>query len=111
MFGMLSLNLLGNTQVKLVSATILLMAAVGSQAALAQSPLRRQPNAHEKQTLSEQIAADGLNCPVVGTVDNAGEDARGKMIRIHCTSFSGAAKWDIRGIAAPRAPALRFESW
>lgn len=87
------------------------MAAVGSQAALAQSPLRRQPNAHEKQKLSEQIAADGLNCPVVGTVDNAGEDGRGKMIRIHCTSFSGAAKWDIRGIAVPHAPTLRFESW
>lgn len=107
---MLSLKLLGNTQIKMVTATILLIAA-GSEAAVAQSPLRRQPNAHEKQTLSEQIAADGLNCPVVGTIDNAGEDARGKMIRIHCTSFSGAAKWDIRGIAAPQTPALRFESW
>jgi hypothetical protein len=108
---MLSLRFLENTQLQIVSAGILLMAAAGSQAALAQSPLRRQPNAHEKHTLSEQIAADGLNCPVVGTVDNAGEDARGKMIRIHCTSFSGAAKWDIRGIAAPHASTLRFEGW
>ncbi|MGN6115549.1 MAG: hypothetical protein ACTHN2_08535 [Nitrobacter sp.] len=108
---MLSLKLLGNTQVKLVSAVVFLIAAVGLEPALAQSPLRRQPNAHEKQKLSEQIAADGLNCPVVGTVDNAGEDARGKMIRIHCASFSGAAKWDIRGIAVPHTPTLRFESW
>lgn len=111
MFGMLSLKLLGNTQIKLASATILLVAVAGSDSAVAQSPLRRQPNAHEKQKLSEQIAADGLNCPVVGTVDNAGEDARGKMIRIHCASFSGAAKWDIRGIAIPHTPTLRFESW
>ena len=90
---------------------ILVIAAVGSAPAVADNPLRRQPNAHEKQKLSEQIAADGLNCPVVGTIDNAGEDARGKMIRIHCSSFSGAAKWDIRGIAGPQAPGLRFESW
>ena len=108
---MLSLKFLGNTQIGLVSATILLIAAAGSESAAAQTPLRRQPNAHEKQKLSEQIAADGLNCPVVGAVDNAGEDARGKMIRIHCASFSGAAKWDIRGIAVPHAPTLHFESW
>ena len=84
---------------------------IGAAPAVAESPLRRQPNAHEKQKLSEQIAADGLNCPVVGTLDNAGEDARGKMIRIHCKSLSGSATWDVRGIAVPHAAALHFESW
>ena len=58
---MLSLKLLGNTQVKLVSAVVFLIAAVGLEPALAQSPLPRPPNAHGKQKLSEQIAADGLN--------------------------------------------------
>jgi hypothetical protein len=48
---------------------------------------------------------------VLGTIDNAGEDKRGKMIRIHCASLNGSATWDVRGIAAPNAAALRFESW
>lgn len=85
--------------------------SLGASAADAQAPLRRQPNAREKQTLINQIAAAGLNCPVLGVVDNAGEDARGKMIRIHCASLSGDARWDVRGIAAPHSTGLRFESW
>jgi len=108
---MLSLKFLENTQAKTVSAALFLVAVIGVAQAVAESPLRRQPNAHEKQKLSEQIAADGLNCPVVGTLDNAGEDARGKMIRIHCKSLSGSATWDVRGIAVPHAAALHFESW
>jgi hypothetical protein len=80
-------------------------------AAAAQSPLHRQPGQKEKQTLAEQIASDGLNCPVVGVVDDAGKDDRGTMIRIHCSSLNGAASWDVRGIAAKDAAGLRFESW
>jgi hypothetical protein len=78
--------------------------------ASAQSPLHRQPGQKEKQKLAEQIASDGLNCPVVGVVDDAGKDDRGTMIRIHCLSLKGAANWDVRGIAAKDA-GLRFESW
>jgi hypothetical protein len=80
-------------------------------AAAAQSPLHRQPGQKEKQKLAEQIASDGLNCPVVGRVDDAGKDDRGTMIRIHCSSLAGAASWDVRGIAAKDAAGLRFESW
>jgi hypothetical protein len=80
-------------------------------AAAAQSPLHRQPGQKEKQKLAEQIASDGLNCPVVGVVDDAGKDDRGTMIRIHCSSLNGAASWDVRGIAAKDAAGLRFESW
>ena len=108
---MLSLKLQANTRTRTVASALMMTAVIGSATAFAQSPLHRQPNAHEKQKLIEKIAEDGLNCPVLGTVDNAGEDARGKMIRIHCASFGGAAKWDIRGIAVPHAPTLRFESW
>ncbi|MBS0530732.1 MAG: hypothetical protein JSS22_15290 [Proteobacteria bacterium] len=109
---MLSLNLHANAQIGWVAAGVVVTVIAGSIAtAAAQSPLQRQPNAREKQKLFEQIAADGLNCPVLGTIDNAGEDARGKMIRIHCKSLSGSATWDIRGIAAPHAAELRFESW
>jgi len=80
-------------------------------AAAAQSPLHRQPGQKEKQKLADQIASDGLNCPVVGVVDDAGKDDRGTMIRIHCSSLNGAASWDVRGIAARDAAGLRFESW
>jgi hypothetical protein len=80
-------------------------------AAAAQSPLHRQPGQKEKQKLAEQIASDGLNCPVVGVVDDAGKDDRGTMIRIHCWSLNGAAGWDVRGIAAKDAAGLRFEAW
>jgi len=80
-------------------------------AAAAQSPLHTQPNKKEKQKLSEQIAAEGLNCPVVDVVDNAGKDERGTMIRIHCRSLNGTARWDVRGIAAKDAVGLRFEAW
>jgi hypothetical protein len=79
--------------------------------AAAQSPLHRQPGHKEKQKLTEQIASDGLNCPVVGVVDDAGKDDRGTMIRIHCLSLNGAASWDVRGIAAKDAAGLRFEAW
>jgi hypothetical protein len=80
-------------------------------AAAAQSPLHRQPGQKEKQKLSEQIASDGLNCPVVGLVEDAGKDERGTMIRIHCTSLSGTASWDVRGIASRETTGLRFEAW
>jgi hypothetical protein len=108
---MLSLKLQANTRMRTVASALMMTAVIGSATAFAQSPLHRQPNAHEKQKLIEKIAEDGLNCPVLGTVDNAGEDARGKMIRIHCKSLSGSVTWDIRGIAAPHAAALHFESW
>ena len=80
-------------------------------AAAAQTPLRTQPNQKEKQKLIGQIAAEGLNCPVVDVVDNAGKDERGTMIRIHCRSVNGSASWDVRGIAARGAAELRFEAW
>lgn len=80
-------------------------------AAAAQSPLQRQPNQREKQKLAEQIASDGLNCPMVGVIDDAGKDDRGTMIRIHCRSLNGSASWDIRGIVAEGAAELRFEAW
>jgi hypothetical protein len=83
----------------------------GLAAAAAQSPFHTQPNQKEKQKLSEQIAADGLNCPLVGRVDDAGKDERGTMIRIHCRSLNGSATWDVRGIAAKGAADLRFEAW
>lgn len=108
---MLSLKLQTNAQIRMAASAVALTVLIGSASAFAQSPLRRQPNHSEKQKLIEQIASDGLNCPVLGTIDNAGEDARGKMIRLHCASLNGSATWDIRGIAAPDAAALRFESW
>ena len=80
-------------------------------AAAAQSPLKTQPNQKEKQKLAGQIAAEGLNCPVVGGVDDAGKDERGTMIRIRCRSLHGSASWDIRGIAAKGTAELRFEAW
>jgi len=80
-------------------------------AAAAQSPLHHQPGQKEKQKLAAQIASDGLNCPVVGVVDDAGKDDRGTMIRIHCLSLNGAASWDVRGIATKDAAGLRFEAW
>lgn len=79
--------------------------------AAAQSPLQRQPNQREKQKLAEQIASDGLNCPRVGVIDDAGKDDRGTMIRIHCRSLNGSASWEVRGIAARGAAELRFEAW
>lgn len=94
-----------------IAPAILLGLACRVDIADAQSALRVQPNRAEKAKLVEQIAADGLNCPVVGVVENAEEDKRGKMIRVHCTSLNGSASWDIRGIAAPNAPELRFEAW
>ena len=83
----------------------------GLTGANAQSPLHTQPNNTEKQKLAEQIAEEGLNCPVVGVVDDAGKDDRGTMIRIHCHSLSGSASWEVRGIAAKGADGLRFEAW
>jgi len=81
-------------------------------AAAAQSALRTQPSQREKQKLAAQIASEGLNCPVVGVVDDAGKDERGTMIRIRCRSLNGSASWDVRGIAAARdAAGLRFEAW
>lgn len=77
----------------------------------AQSPLHTQPSQKEKQKLAEQIAAEGLNCPRVGVVDDAGKDDRGTMIRIHCRSLNGSASWEVRGIAAKGAAGLRFEAW
>jgi len=77
----------------------------------AQAPLKTQPNQKEKQKLAGQIASEGLNCPVVGMVDDAGKDERGTMIRIHCRSVNGSASWDVRGIAARGAAELRFEAW
>ena len=80
-------------------------------AASAQSTLRTQPGQKEKQKLAAQIASEGLNCPVVGVVEDAGKDDRGTMIRIHCRSLNGSASWDVRGIAAKGAADLRFEGW
>lgn len=96
--------------IRICSIAVVLL-SLGATAADAQAPLRRQPNAREKQKLINQIAAAGLNCPLLDVIDNAGEDSRGKMIRIHCVSLSGAAHWDVRGIAAPHSTDLRFESW
>lgn len=79
--------------------------------AVAQAPLQRQPGQKERQKLAAQIASEGLNCPVVGTIDDAGKDDRGTMIRIHCRSLNGSASWDVRGIAAKGAAELRFEAW
>ena len=62
---------------------------VCSLAAAAQSPLTNQPNQQEKQKLAGQIASEGLNCPVVGVVEDAGKDERGTMIRIRCRSVNG----------------------
>ena len=59
-------------------------------AAAAQAPLKTQPNQKEKQKLAGQIASEGLNCPVVGMVDDAGKDERGTMIRVHCRSLNGS---------------------
>jgi hypothetical protein len=83
----------------------------GLAGAAAQSPLHTQPNKKEKQKLADEIAEEGLNCPVVGVIDDAGKDDRGTMIRIHCRSLNGSASWDIRGIAAKDADGLRFEAW
>lgn len=80
-------------------------------AAAAQTPLKTQPNQKEKQKLAGQIASEGLNCPVVGMVEDAGKDERGIMIRVHCRSLSGSASWEVRGIAAKGAAELRFEAW
>jgi len=97
-------------RIQTVSAAGLIL--VGSlAAAAAQSALRTQPGQKEKQKLAAQIAADGLNCPVVGVVDDAGKDDRGRMIRIHCRSLNGAASWEVRGIASKDAADLRFEAW
>jgi len=84
---------------------------VCSLSAAAQSPLTNQPSQREKQKLAGQIASEGLNCPVVGVVEDAGKDERGTMIRIRCRSVNGSANWDIRGIAAKGAAELRFEAW
>lgn len=88
-----------------------LVLVFGLAAAAAQAPLRTQPNQKEKQKLAGQIASDGLNCPVVGLVEDAGKDERGTMIRIHCRSLNGSASWEVRGIAARGAAELRFETW
>ncbi|MDO9061325.1 MAG: hypothetical protein Q7U92_20210 [Bradyrhizobium sp.] len=80
-------------------------------AAAAQVPLKTQPNQKEKQKLAGQIASEGLNCPVLGSVDDAGKDERGTMIRVHCRSLNGSASWEVRGIAARGAAELRFEAW
>ena len=80
-------------------------------AAAAQTPLKTQPNQKEKQKLAGQIASEGLNCPVVGVVEDAGKDERGTMIRIPCRSVNGSANRDIRGIFAKGAAELRFEAW
>ena len=98
-----------NPALRLVSVAVALLCSL--TAAVAQSPLHRQPGQKEKQKLAEQIAADGLNCPVVGVVDDAGKDARGTMIRIHCMSLNGTASWEVRGIASRDATGLRFEAW
>ena len=99
-----------NPAFRLISVTATALMCCLAVAA-AQSPLHRQPGQKEKQKLADQIASDGLNCPVVGVVDDAGKDDRGTMIRIHCSSLNGAASWDVRGIAAKDAAGLRFESW
>ena len=92
-------------------AAIGLVLVCGVAAAAAQAPLKTQPNQKEKQKLAGQIASDGLNCPVVGMVEDAGKDERGTMIRIHCRSLNGSASWEVRGIAAKGAAELRFEVW
>lgn len=97
-------------RVRLVSAVGAALAC-SLAAAAAQSPLHTQPNQKEKQRLAEQIASDGLNCPVVGVIDDAGKDQRGTMIRIHCRSLNGSASWEVRGIAARDSTGLRFETW
>jgi hypothetical protein len=81
-------------------------------------PLRRRAvTAHQpaqptgKQKLAGKIASEGLNCPVVGVLEDAGKDERGTMIRIHCRSTNGSASWEVRGIAAKGAAELRFEAW
>jgi hypothetical protein len=99
-----------NLRFRLVSAVGVALVC-GLAAAAAQSPLQHQPGKKEKQKLAEQIASDGLNCPVVGVVDDAGKDDRGTIIRIHCLSLNGSAGWDVRGIAAKGASSLRFEAW
>jgi hypothetical protein len=99
-----------NLRFRLVSAVAAALVS-GVAAAAAQSPLQHQPSKKEKQKLAEQIASDGLNCSVVGLVDDAGKDDRGTMIRIHCLSLNGSAGWDVRGIAVKGAPGLRFEAW
>jgi hypothetical protein len=88
-----------------------LVAVFSLAAAAAQSPLKTQPNQKEKQKLAGQIAAEGLNCPVVDIVEDAGKDERGTMIRIRCRSLNGSASWEVRGIAAKAAAELRFEAW
>ena len=93
----------------LSAAGLVLLCSLVSAAA--QAPLTTRPNHKEKQKLAEQIASDGLNCPVVGVVGDAGKDDRGTMIRIHCRSLNGSASWDVRGIAARNAAGLRFEAW
>ena len=97
-------------RIRQVSAAGLVLVC-GLAAAGAQSPLNTQPTQKEKQKLAGQIAAEGLNCPVVGGVDDAGKDERGTMIRIRCRSLNGSASWDVRGIAAKGAAELRFEAW
>ena len=92
-------------------AAVGLVLAFGLAAAAAQAPLKTQPNQREKQKLAGQIASEGLNCPVVGMVDDAGKDERGTMIRIHCRSLNGSASWEVRGIAAKGVADLRFEAW
>jgi hypothetical protein len=92
-------------------ATVGLVLLCSLAAAAAQAPLKTQPNTKEKQKLAGQIASEGLNCPVVGVVDDAGKDERGTMIRVHCRSVNGSASWEVRGIAAKGAPELRFEAW
>lgn len=92
-------------------AAAALVLVFGLAAAAAQAPLKTQPNQKEKQKLAGQIASDGLNCPVVGLVEDAGKDERGTMIRIHCRSLNGSASWEVRGIAARGAAELRFETW
>ena len=52
-------------RIRQVSAAGLVLVC-GLAAAAAQSPLQTQPNQKEKQKLAGQIAAEGLNCPVVG---------------------------------------------
>jgi hypothetical protein len=92
-------------------ATVGLVLLCSLVAAAAQAPLKTQPSQKEKQKLAGQIASEGLNCPVVGVVDDAGKDERGTMIRVHCRSVNGSASWEVRGIAAKGSTELRFEAW
>ena len=96
-------------RIQQMTAAVLVLVC-GLAAAAAQTPLKTQPNQKEKQKLAGQIASEGLNCPMVSGVDDAGKDERGTMIRIRCRSQTGSASWDIRGIAA-RDAELRFETW